>query len=394
MTPQPLRLAKRYLGFFRQCLADFPMHRDFAHRGFGQLGSNVREQARLLRYSSISAEDYFNLGLYDASMPFEVKRSFLGSFDKWRVFDSMTPAVYDILARDKAIFHLLADALGIRTPVTLATTAPGAKPGFALHLQTADAVREFLDDLGAGDLFFKPVDGSLGEGAFALGRFDAASRRWEELPGKQLIDADGIIKRLLMNGRLGRFLIQRRLIPHPETARIVPDVCLTVRLMTLMVDNDPVILGAALRIGSGRSATDNIAGGGLAAPIDPASGRIERIISLDKGVPEDVHTHPVTGKPIELAVIPDWDDVKTLALESARKVNFVRCIAWDIGLTNEGPIVIEINNRPKCISIQVGRARGLLDGPLAAELAQRNGLLDCGLIISTHPPRSRRLPAQ
>lgn len=381
MTPRPLRLAKRYFGIVRQCLDDLPLHRDFARRGFGQLGSNVREQARLLRYSAISAEDYFNLGLYDASMPFEAKRSFLGSFDKWRVFDSMTPAVYDILARDKAIFHLLADALDIRTPVTLATTAPGAKPSFARPLQTIDAVRSFLGELESGDLFFKPVDGSLGEGALALGRFDPASQRWEELPGKQLIDADGIIARLLVNGRLGRFLIQRRLIPHMETARIVPDVCLTVRLMTLMVDHDPVILGAALRIGSGRSATDNIAGGGLAAPIDLANGSIERIISLDQGVPEEVSSHPVTGKPIELATIPDWDEVRTLALEGARKINFVRCIAWDIGITREGPIVIEINNRPKCISIQVGRPRGLLDGPLATELARRDGLLGCGLML-------------
>lgn len=381
MTPRPLRLAKRYLGLIRQSLADFPMHRDFARRGFGKLSTNVREQARLLRCSGISAEDYFNLGLYEASMPFEAKRSFLGSFDKWRVFDSMTPAVYDILARDKAVFHLLADALDIRTPVTLATTAPGAKPGYALHLQTADAIRSFLGELKSGDLFFKPVDGSLGEGALALGRFDPATQRWEELPGKQFIDADGIIEHLRVNGRLGRFLIQRRLIPHMETARIVADVCLTVRLMTLMIDSEPVILGAALRIGSGRSATDNIAGGGLAAPIDLANGRIERIVSLDQGVPEDVSSHPVTGKPIELATIPDWDEVKTLALESARRINFIRCIAWDIGLTQEGPTVIEINNRPKCISIQVGRPRGLLDGPLAAELARRNGLLGCGLLL-------------
>lgn len=382
MTPQPLRLAKRYFSLFRQCLSDFPMHRDFAHRGFGQLGNNVREQARLLRYSGISAEDYFNLGLYDAEMPFDAKRSFLGSFDKWRVFDSMTPAVYDILARDKAVFHLLADALDIRTPVTLATTAPGTKPGYALHLPTTDAVRAFLGETNASDLFFKPVDGSLGEGAFALGHLDADAEQWEELPEKRRINADGVIERLMVAGQLGRFLIQRRLTPHVETSKIVPDVCLTVRLMTLMVHSEPVILGAALRIGSGRTATDNIAGGGLAAPIELATGHIERVMCLDRGIPEEVQKHPVTGKPIELNVIPDWEEVKTLALESARKINFIRCIAWDIGITNDGPVIIEINNRPKCISIQTGRSRGLLGGPLGAELARRNGLLDCGLILS------------
>lgn len=381
MTPRPLRIAKRYFDFLRQFRTDFSLHRHFARQGLGTLASNLHEQTRLLRYSGVSAEDYFNLGLYDRSMPFAVKRSFLGSYEKWRVFDSMTPAVYDILARDKAIFHLLADTLDIRTPVTLATTAPGTKPGYALHLPSTDAVRAFLGETNASDLFFKPVDGSLGEGAFALGHLDADAGQWEELPEKRRINAGGVIERLMVAGQLGRFLIQRRLTPHVETSKIVPDVCLTVRLMTLMVHSEPVILGAALRIGSGRTATDNIAGGGLAAPIELTTGHIERVMCLDRGVPEEVQKHPVTGKPIELSAIPDWEEVKTLALESARKINFIRCIAWDIGITNDGPVIIEINNRPKCISIQTGRPRGLLDGPLGAELARRNGLLDCGLIL-------------
>ncbi len=360
---------------------DLPFHRRMTSGSSRELARNLFEQARLLRCSAIVAEDYYHLGLDSPALPFDVKRSFLGSFEKWRFFDSMTPAVYDILARDKALFHQLAKVMEIRTPETLATTAPRSKPFFGERLDTIDAAEDFLHKLNCGDLFFKPVDGSLGEGAFALGEFDPERREWMLLPERKPVSINDVMLHLQIDGKLGRFLIQRRLKPHAVMADIVADVCPSIRLMTLSTGDDITILGAALRIGSGLTATDNIAGGGLAAPIRLEDGVIESVISLQDDTPIKVDRHPITGAALQLGSMPGWPEIKALALDSARKINFIRCIAWDIGVTDDGPVIIEINTRPRCISIQNGRSSGLLAGPLGRELAKKNGLLGCGLRI-------------
>jgi hypothetical protein len=381
MAPKFIRLAKRYHGFATQILRDIPMHRRMTRDNPGAFWSNVSEQGRLLRCSAIVAEDYYHLGLNALSLSFDAKRSFLGSFEKWRFFDSVTPPVYDIFARDKAIFHLLAKSMDIPVPVTLATTSPGSRPYFGRILDDAESVKSFLRTLDGGNLFFKPVGGSLGEGAFAVGQFSRELDEWTLLPGDQVIGTDEVVQRLFVDGRLGRFLIQRRLKPHSVVAEIVPNVCPTVRLMTLANEREVVVLGAALRIGSGLTATDNVAGGGLAAPIALEDGTISAVFSLDSDMPVKVDRHPLTGANLQSLRVPYWEDIKTLAIESARKMNFLRCAAWDIGVTDDGPVIIELNTRPRCVSIQSGLERGLLAGPLGAEFAKKDGLLGCGLVI-------------
>jgi hypothetical protein len=169
-------------------------------------------------------------------------------------------------------------------------------------------------------------------------------------------------------------------------AKVVPDVCPTLRIMTLMTGAGVEFLGMALRIGSGRSATDNVAGGGLVAPVDLECGLLHHAICLNTGTPELVSAHPLTGASLSQIQIPDWPAIKALVTESAAKLNFLPCIGWDIGLTDKGPVVIEINTRPRCISVQSGATSGLLSGPLGRELAKTAGRLNNGLTVRSFPP--------
>lgn len=380
-----MRLSKRYLEFSKQIAADLDWHRRLRGPGLGPLSARLIEQTRLLKSSAICAEDYYHLGLYRSTLTFEQKRSFLGSYQKWRYFDRINPPVYDVLARDKALFHVFAHSRGIPTPQTLATTAPGAKPYCGLSLDSVGAVRQFLQDHCGEDLFFKPADGSLGEGALAVGPADAQPGGWVELPSRTATDVEGVLGHLMPRGKLGRFLVQRRLRPHPLFAGIVPHVCPTVRIMTLCTERGIEFLGAAVRIGSGRGATDNVAGGGLVGPVEMRSGEIPQAYSLDTDIPEPVDRHPLTGAPLQPLQVPDWKTITTLVAESARRFNFLPCIGWDIGLTNAGPIVIEINTRPRCISVQSAATQGLLNGPLGRELSRSSGRLANGLSIAAPP---------
>ncbi|MCK0510758.1 sugar-transfer associated ATP-grasp domain-containing protein [Aromatoleum buckelii] len=390
---QLMRLSKRYLDFSNQIAVDFEWHRRQGGLGLGPLSARLIEQTRLLKSSAICAEDYYHLGLYRGELSFEQKRSFLGSYQKWRYFDRINPPVYDVLARDKALFHIFADSHGIPTPETLATTAPGTKPYFGLRLDTAGAVRQFLQDHHGEDLFFKPADGSLGEGALAVGPDGSSTRAWIELPSQTATDVEGILQHLTPGGKLGRFLVQRRLRPHQLFADIVPHVCPTVRIMTLCTERGVEFLGAAVRIGSGRSATDNVAGGGLIAPITMRTGLLQRAYCLDDGIPKPTDVHPLTGASLPRVETPEWGKIQTLVAESAQRFNFLPCIGWDIGITDGGPVVIEINTRPRCVSVQTAAPHGLLQGPLGRELAKTAGRLGNGLSIDPRHAQSDPQPA-
>src|SRR5688572_7541728 len=287
-----LRLVRRYAAFGGQILRDLAWHRRFSGIGFPPRSSRILEQGRLLIRSAITAEDYYNHGLYRKSLAFDDKAAFLGYFEKWRYINTINPTIYDVLARDKALFQILAASLEIPVPETLATTAPANKPSFGLLIQDASSLREFLARDDSQDLFFKPADGSFGEGALSLGSRIPGLQRWRMLPTGSPIDVDQVIQHLRTGSALRRFLIQRRLRPHPELAAIVPDVCPTIRAMTL-TEERPVFLGAALRLGSGSSPTDNLTGGGIVAPVDVDSGRLGLAASIDIGIPIRSETHPV-----------------------------------------------------------------------------------------------------
>lgn len=376
------RLSKRVFSYLRQIATDLSWHKRMTGLVPRGIVYRILEQSYLLINSAVCAEDYYQLGLASREDPLSVKRSFLGSYEKWRYFNVINPPVYDIIARDKALFHHFAQAADLPLPVTKATIAPGPKPSCGVVIETESDLTHYMYSGPAENLFFKPVDGSLGEGALSIGAYCRETDSWEMLPERSKLSIDQLVERLSHKGKLVRTLVQERLKPHPVLAEILPDVCSTIRYMTLCTSSGVEHLGAALRIGSGRGPTDNLAGGGMLAPIDLVTGIAERAILLDMDMPQSIDYHPVTQASFADMVIPDWDEVKALVERGAKAFSFLPCIGWDIGITDQGPVVVEINTRPRCISVQTGRASGLLHSALGLELAKKTGFLESGVRLS------------
>lgn len=125
---------------------------------------------------------------------------------------------------------------------------------------------------------------------------------------------------------------------------LYPNSANTVRLITL---RDPQtqafkILFAVQRIGTRDTGpVDNGSRGGLISCIDLETGVLSEARTLHS---LDVYkTHPDTGCPIEGFRIPDWESMKSTALRLARMFPYVRFIAWDMLMTDEGVCVVEAN---------------------------------------------------
>src|SRR5690606_6439047 len=116
----------------------------------------------------------------------------------------------------------------------------------------------------------------------------------------------------------------------------------TIRFVTLRKRTGEVIpFSATYRIPTGDAVIDAFSHGGMAAPIDLATGRLAAAVTLDMAsVGESAIVHPDTGARIEGTVLPDWDETIDLVLRAHEAVpGSVPLVGWDVALTTAGPVL-------------------------------------------------------
>jgi len=110
---------------------------------------------------------------------------------------------------------------------------------------------------------------------------------------------------------------------------------------------------AACKIPVGGAPTDHLRLGGIAAPIDLATGRLGPAI---RKAPESFvapcDRHPDTGAVIEGFQLPHWEGVKCLAVCAHQALDQIVCVGWDVAILESGPVLIEGNDNPGHTSSQ------------------------------------------
>ncbi len=186
--------------------------------------------------------------------------------------------------------------------------------------------REFLGSLDA--CLYKPLEGSSGQGIVKYQRAD-----WEG-------DAGAFMKKLLA---MGSAIVEELVVQHPVMAAMCPTSVNTVRIATMLGDKKEGIVYAFVRIGNGK-VMDNVDCGGMAARVDLDTG-VLRTVAADKAG-NVFEKHPMTSTPIIGFRIPYWEEAKAMCLDAMHTVPQVRFVAWDVAITEKGPLFIEGNSFP------------------------------------------------
>ncbi len=142
-------------------------------------------------------------------------------------------------------------------------------PGLAQRRQVVEAG---FAGLPPRDLFIKRTTGRGGARAelwrYENGRYHA--------PDGASLDHDALLAHLLALSAREAYVVQVRQINHPVIADLSPSALATVRLLTLIDEKgqaEPV--RALFRMGASKdSIVDNFHAGGIAAPVDLATGRL------------------------------------------------------------------------------------------------------------------------
>ena len=191
-------------------------------------------------------------------------------------------------------------------------------------------------------LFFKPVEGKLGQGCYRLTR-------------EQCADSDPeILQTILEKSRNTSYLLQESVTQHPEVSRIYPHSINTIRLITYLDRWQQVHpLAAYMRLGVGGAYVDNASAGGIFVRIDPVREVItgRAIHKLEHGT-KTYRRHPDTGCLFEGTPLPFLKETLTMT-EKAALCFSTRIVGWDVALSDQGPVIIEGNSIPNLRSAEV-----------------------------------------
>jgi hypothetical protein len=209
-------------------------------------------------------------------------------------------------------------------------------------------------------LFCKPHDGTHGIGAFVIARHTWGWR----FPGG-VGDTQRLFKYCSESAVGGVLLVQPRLMNAASLRPLMAEGGFgTVRAVTYMDDGKPRLLAACLRLIAEGNAADNFghgSTGNFIAPIEPLSGRLLALrVSRSKTWPliYDTDRHPVSSISIVGFEIPYWNDCIDLVLRSQKAFNQLHSIGWDVGITKNGPILVEGNAQYDFDLLQVAFDRG------------------------------------
>jgi hypothetical protein len=238
---------------------------------------------------------------------------------------------------DKLVFSTFFGRNGIRAVPLVAAYRAGAR---LPEIGPAETPRDV-------DLFVKPIEGRGGGGTEAWlvqspGRY--RSSRGEEKTLEELL---AHVAAKSKDG--GEYLVQPRLVNHPDIADLTPGALSTVRLLTVLDEKmEPEPVNAAFRMAiSKASPVDNFHAGGIAAAVDMTTGVLGRASGLGLGGDFSWHeTHPLTGGAILGRRLPDWEAAKALVVAAHRLLAPRIVVGWDVGFLADGPCLVEGNVGP------------------------------------------------
>jgi hypothetical protein len=247
---------------------------------------------------------------------------------------------YDILTKDKFVAGSFLQANGIPCAphhgiVVRGQYIPVGKNGYSLA-ELFEIER---------DLFFKSVLMEAGEGVFHArlsGKdviINGQHHTWKELLGKL---HDGV------------WNVQSRLVSHKAIRAVNSSALNTTRIVTIIEGSRPAYLTGFQAFATGKATMDSWSKGSIYVGINVIAGCLKEygFHNLAESSQSVSEHHPDSGIMFKGYRIPYLLEAVDLCLNAHRLFynNFV--IGWDVAITDSGPLIVEVNEKPGMNAVQ------------------------------------------
>ena len=150
---------------------------------------------------------------------------------------------------------------------------------------------------------------------------------------------------------------------HPEMCKLSPTSVNSLRFVTFSSNTVPVtpdgkmmdIAYSIVRFGREGSIVDNLHSGGMVANVDLETGCLATDGADRNG---DLWvTHPDTGVTIKGFQIPYFEEAREMVKDAIATRKVEGYIGWDIAISENGPMLLEVNDRPGSDGLQTAPAQ-------------------------------------
>lgn len=318
-----------------------------SRKGYGVSYFKQCEEAwHLFKLNQLEPYEFSNFHLSEPSLTLADKENFL-SYNQTCILNREINPRHARGVLNKFVFEPYMKAVGVRTPKNYALFDP--QHGYCLDgnpFRTAHDVKSLLNRYDLHEFVLKPASSAKGKGITVI----------KERVGDKFIagddqeyDYEGIYRILLAGFETGlphsrdSVTLQERIKQHTAIDAIFPNCLNCVRIVALLgLDGRIELLGTIMKFGRGKAMVDNTYQGGIAGKINE-DGTLGPIVNFSSQSIEYSDQHPDTHAQITGVKLPYYEETKAIACEVQRNVPQLRSLGFDIGITPDGPVIIEGN---------------------------------------------------
>lgn len=162
------------------------------------------------------------------------------------------------------------------------------------------------------------------------------------------------------------YIIEAQLNQHKSLQAINPNCINTLRVMSVLDKETGAVFipDSFLRMGVGKSHVDNGSSGGLFVHYDLYSNQMSSVAyRLPEHGGASFYRHPTTDYIFKNGTLPFPQKIIGLVDKAAKCFPETELIGWDIAYTPEKPVIIEGNDNPHIVMMQIS-AGGLWNNPI------------------------------
>lgn len=311
--------------------------------------------------NGINGREYYSQQVYLPQHDGEARKAFVGERGNFLLNLKLSPPGLTHMRgffADKIALTAVLSHLGLPATQPQAALSQHRQFGRLKVLRNEAELLNFLQADARYPVFGKPLDLLQAIGSVGIRSVDPAADL-VELANGRTARLSGLVKDIIRSYGDG-FLFEDAIDQHPEvTARIGPAIG-SLRVCTVVADEEPEVLYAVWKVPSPTGMSDNFwqAGTMLALP-DQATGEV---LKCRRGTGPDtewIDGHPQSGQRLTGFRIPHFEAAKALAVSAHAIFPINGVLGWDIAIGANGPLIIEANENPAHQLYQFASGRGV-----------------------------------
>ena len=340
-------------------------------------GRSLLSQALAILYcryadGQLRMNEYYENNLYDArNLSWRNLREFIGERKEETINNQLNDREWRVFSADKIAFYAFLRGLGLPFPPLYAIYHPrGRFIGDVRSITDRPALAEYLRRGMTYPFFAKPSHGGYGAGAALVEAYNVKSDTLAIADGQQ-IGVDEYTRRLDA-GQVYGYLFQQSIQPHPTAQEVCKGKLASLRLNMLTDRQGPRVFRAFWCVPVGNTMVSNFGSGSsgtLLCALDVKTGVVLRAVQGPWHERKEISVHPASGHALKGFRLPDWEEAVEIATAAARAMPRLLSTHWDLVLTPDGPVLLEVNFQNVFRGPQIAFGKGTLDSEFREFLA-------------------------